>query len=223
MLEIEIFSDVICPWCFIGKRRLEAALCDENFDMDPNVTLRWRPYMLYPNLPVRGVDRAEMLRARFGPRGDKGRVPAMILAEAASQHIELRYDLIDRTPNTRAAHRLIEWVGHQHGWQAQHTLVESLFNAYFCKGQDVGNIATLAVIAASCSLQETQTEAVLSGTGELGWQLNEEIDLQLQRAIDLGVSGVPGYVMGGGYLLPGAQSVETMCAIIARAKKKFST
>jgi predicted DsbA family dithiol-disulfide isomerase len=101
--------------------------------------------------------------------------------------------------------------------------VESLFNAYFCKGQDVGNVATLAVIAASCGLQETQTEAVLSGTGELGGQLNEEIDLQLQRAMELGVSGVPGYVMGGGYLLPGAQSVETMRAIIARAKEKFST
>ena len=77
---------------------------------------------------------------------------------------------------------------------------ESLFNAYFCKGQDVGDRATLAVIAASCGLEETSTEAVLSGTGELGGQLNEEIDLQLQRAMELGVSGVPGYVMGGGYL-----------------------
>ncbi len=223
MLEIEIFSDAICPWCFIGKRRLDTALTNDRGAIDPDIRLRWRPYMLYPNLPVEGVDRGEMLRRRYGPRGDKGRVPAMLLAEAATQDIELRYDLIDRTPNTRAAHRLVEWVGHQHGWQAQHTLVESLFNAYFCKGQDVGNLATLAVIAVSCGLQETQTEAVLSGTGELGGQLNEEIDLQLQRAMELGVSGVPGYVMGGGYLLPGAQSVETMRAIIARAKEKFST
>lgn len=223
MLEIEIFSDAICPWCFIGKRRLEAALCDENSEFDPNVTLRWRPYMLYPNLPVRGVDRAEMLRARFGPRGDKGRVPAVILAEAASQHIELRYDLIDRTPNTRMAHRLVEWIGQCHGWHAQHEIAESLFQAYFCDGKDVGDFTTLAALAEPHGLHGRQAQEVLQGTGELGQRLNEEIDVQLHRATELGVSGVPGYVMGGAYLLPGAQSVETMRAIIARAKEKFST
>ena len=82
MLEIEIFSDAICPWCFIGKRRLDAALrlSGTGDAMDADVRLRWRPYLLYPNLPTEGVDRGEMLRARYGPRGDKGRVPVTILA-----------------------------------------------------------------------------------------------------------------------------------------------
>ena len=223
MLEIEIFSDAICPWCFIGKRRLEAALTDENCELDPSVALRWRPYMLYPNLPVQGMDRAEMLRKRFGPRGDKGRVPAVILAEAASQHIALRYDLIARTPNTRMAHRLVEWVGQSNGWRAQHEIVESLFQAYFCDGKDVGDANAVAALAEPYGLRGREAQQVLRGSGELGERLNEEIDVQLIRATDLGVCGVPGYVMGGSYLLPGAQSVETMRAIIARAKEKFST
>lgn len=223
MLEIEIFSDAICPWCFIGKRRLAAALSDANGDLDPGVTLRWRPYMLYPNLPIQGADRAEMLRRRFGPRGDKGRVPAVILAEAASQHIALRYDLIERTPNTRMAHRVVEWVGQCLGWQSQHEIVEALFQAYFCAGKDVGDFATLAALAEPYGLHGRQAEQVLQGTGELGERLNEEIDIQLHRAAELGVCGVPGYVMGGAYLLPGAQSAETMRAIIARAKEKFSS
>jgi predicted DsbA family dithiol-disulfide isomerase len=225
MLEIEIFSDAICPWCFIGKRRLDAALRQaENSDvMDPEVRLRWRPYLLYPNLPVEGVDRGELLRRRYGPRGDKGRVPGTILAEAEAEGIALRYDLIQRTPNTRAAHRLVEWVFQHRSWQEQHALIENLFQAYFCQGLDVGDSAVLKDIATPLDLNQEAQEAVFNGQGEGGVSLDAEIDKQLQRAIDLGVSGVPGYVMGGGYLLPGAQSRETMQAIIQRAKIKFAT
>ena len=143
----------------------------------------------------------------------------MILAEAASQHIELRYDLIDRTPNTRMAHRLVEWIGQCHGWHAQHEIAESLFQAYFCDGKDLGDFTTLAALAEPHGLHGRQAQEVLQGTGEPGQRLNEEIDVQLHRATELGVSGVPGYVMGGAYLLPGAQSVETMRAIISRAKE----
>jgi predicted DsbA family dithiol-disulfide isomerase len=225
MLEIEIFSDAICPWCFIGKRRLEKALkrLGANNEFDPEVRLRWRPYLLYPNLPIEGIDRNEMLRRRYGPRGDKGRVPAAILAEAAAENIELRYDLIDQTPNTRAAHRLVEWVYEESGWQAQHALVETLFQAYFCLGQDVGDTTVLYELAKPFGLTQSEKDEVLAGEGRLGAALDAELDTQLERGLDLGVSGVPGYVMGGGYLLPGAQSVDTMQAIVQRAKTKFSS
>ena len=225
MLEIEIFSDAICPWCFIGKRRLEKALASTATEngFDPEVRLRWRPYLLYPNLPIEGIDRNELLRRRYGPRGDKGRVPSAILTEAAAENIELRYDLIERTPNTRASHRLLEWVYGQGGWQAQHALVEALFQAYFCLGQDLGDTQVLYELGKPFGLTESVKDSVLAGEGQLGTELNAELDAQLERSLDLGVSGVPGYVMGGGYLLPGAQSVETMHAIIQRAKTKFSS
>ncbi len=225
MLEIEIFSDAICPWCFIGKRRLDAALKQLGTGdvMDADVRLRWRPYLLYPNLPAEGVDRGELLRARYGPRGDKARVPGTILAEAEAEGIVLRYDLIERTPNTRAAHRLVEWTYQHRGWQQQHDLVEHLFQAYFCLGLDVGDRSVLKDIAAPLDLNAEAQEGIFSGLGEVGAALDAEVDEQLQRATELGVSGVPGYVMGGGYLLPGAQSVETMQAIILRAKTKFAS
>ena len=225
MLEIEIFSDAICPWCFIGKRRLEKAIESSGAEngFDPEIRLRWRPYLLYPNLPIEGIDRNEMLRRRYGPRGDKGRVPAAILAEAAAENIELRYDLIDQTPNTRAAHRLVEWVYEESGWQAQHALVETLFQAYFCLGQDVVDTTVVYELAKPFGLTQSEKDEVLAGEGRLGAALDAELDTQLERGLDLGVSGVPGYVMGGGYLLPGAQSVDTMQAIVQRAKTKFSS
>ena len=225
MLEIEIFSDAICPWCFIGKRRLEKALESSSAEngFDPEIRLRWRPYLLYPNLPLDGIDRNELLRRRYGPRGDKGRVPAAILTEAAQENIELRYDLIERTPNTRAAHRLVAWVYGESGWQAQHALVESLFQAYFCLGRDVGDTEVLYELAKPYGLDQSTKGSVLTGEGDLGAELDAELDSQLERSLELGVSGVPGFVMGGGYLLPGAQSVETMRAIIHRAKAKFSS
>jgi predicted DsbA family dithiol-disulfide isomerase len=145
------------------------------------------------------------------------------LAEAEAEGIALRYDLIQRTPNTRAAHRLVEWAYQHRGWQQQHELVENLFHAYFCAGLDVGDRSVLKDIAAPLDLNAEAQEGVFAGLGEVGAALDAEVDEQLQRAIELGVSGVPGYVMGGGYLLPGAQSVETMQAIILRAKTKFAS
>ena len=104
MLSIEIFSDVICPWCFIGKRRLDNALASK---VGEGVSLRWRPYMLYPNIPPSGWDRFEFLQRRYGARADKARIPERLQQEAEDVGIELRYDLIRRTPYTLMAHRLI--------------------------------------------------------------------------------------------------------------------
>ncbi len=212
MLSIEIFSDVICPWCFIGKRRLDQVLSTE---LGEGVFLRWRPYQLYPQIPLEGVDRREYLERRYGPNADRAGMPARIAEEAAAEGIELRYDLIERTPNTLLAHRLLE-LGFAHG--CQHELAEALFQAYFCDGRDVGDPDTLVAIAADTGIEAQTAQAYL--TSEAGL---DEVQAQLARAPDVGVSGVPGYYLAESFLLPGAQSADTMTQIIQRVKAKLES
>jgi predicted DsbA family dithiol-disulfide isomerase len=210
MLTIEIFSDVICPWCFIGKRRLDKALDGET---GAGVTVRWRPYQLYPHAPIEGWDRQDFMQRRYGAAAESGRVPSRIREEAEQEGLDLRYDLIRRVPNTLLAHRLMELAELK---DSQHALAEALFVGYFCNGEDVGDIDTLAGIGAQVGLDPNETHKLLAGDFA-----QEEVQQQLQRAPELGVVGVPGYVLGGGFLLPGAQSVDTMQQIIMRAKLRL--
>ena len=209
-LEIEIFSDVICPWCFIGKRRLDAALLELQLD---DVNLRWRAYQLYPNLPADGIDRRELLKQRYGEDADPGRVPGRIKEEAGAEGIELRFDLIERTPNTLLAHCLLEYAAEQ---GVQHEVAESLFRAYFCEGKDVGKLATLIEVGAASGLESDATEAYLVQQRGL-----EQVRADLARAPEIGVSGVPGYWLADSFLLPGAQSSETMGQIIGRVRDRL--
>ena len=210
-MQIEIFSDVICPWCFIGKKRLDSALVGE---LSEDVVLRWRPYMLYPNLPVEGVNRQEFLTRRYGDTADPGRIPERIRFEAEGEGIELRFDLIGRTPNTMLAHRLMEFA---HALGCQHDLAERLFQAYFCEGRDVGDIDELVQQGAEIGLPAADIASYLSGEDGLA-----EVTSQMQRAPELGVSGVPGYYLADAFLLPGAQTSETMLQIIRRVRTRIA-
>ena len=211
MLEIEIFSDIVCPWCFIGKQRLDKVLQTE---LGEGVNLRWRPYQLHPNMPVEGVDRQDYLQRRYGPDADLARVPGRIASEAEGEGITLRYERIKRMPNTLRAHRLME-LAYTHN--CQHDLAQALFQAYFCDGVDVGNPQELVRLAQTCGIPGEAAADYLAGdAGE------EEVHRQLERAPDLGVSGVPGYYLANSFLLPGAQTVETMTQIISRVKTKLS-
>ena len=211
MLEIEIFSDVVCPWCFIGKRRLDQVLQGE---LGQGVRLRWRPYQLQPNIAPEGLDRKAYLLRRYGHDADLGRVPAAIAAEARGEGLTLRYDLMQRMPNTLLAHRLME-LSFDHG--VQHDMAEALFQAYFCAGKDVGDLETLVLLAADLKIPAQTTRDFLNGDGAL-----KEVHDQLERAVDVGVTGVPGYYLPNGYLLPGAQSAETMAQIFRRVKQKLN-
>lgn len=211
MLTIEIFSDVICPWCFIGKRRLDQALDGE---VGTDVVLRWRPYQLYPKAPESGWDRQDFVRRRYGAEADAGRAPGRIREEAEQEGLELRYDRIGRVPNTLLAHRLMELAALN---DCQNALAEALFVGYFCNGKDIGDLVTLAELGAEVGLDRDEIQKELTGSFGL-----EVVKQQLQRAPDVGVVGVPGYLLGGGFLLPGAQSVDTMRQIIARAKIRLS-
>jgi len=211
VLEIEIFSDVVCPWCFIGKHRLDSVLAS---GVGEGVHLRWRPYQLYPNIDPGGVDRGESLRRRFGADADAGRIPERIDQEATSEGIHLRFDRIKRTPNTLTAHRLME-LAYAHG--VQHELAEVLFNGYFCNGRDVGDIEQLVELAGEVGLSAEATREFLHSDEAL-----DEVQTQLARAPDIGISGVPGYYLANSFLIPGAQSTETMAQIIARVKSKLA-
>ena len=211
MLQIEIFSDVVCPWCFIGKRRLDEVLASPVGD---GVAVEWRPYQLYPSIGLQGMDRVQYLQRRYGDQADPGKVPSRIADEAASLGLELRYDRIRRMPNTLMAHRLLD---HAQQFGAQHALAEKLFQAYFCDGKDVGDLETLVKLAQEVGLAAQQSRDYLKS--DAGTEFVQE---QLARAPEVGVTGVPGYLLAGTYLLPGAQTSEVMAQIITRAKQRLT-
>ena len=208
-MQIEIFSDVVCPWCFIGKRRLDYVL---DLDIGIDVELTWRPYQLYPRLPAQGIERGEFLRAQYGDHADRTKTPSRIAHDAEEVGIRFDYAAIERVPNTLNAHRLI---GSYEG-QAQHDLSEALFQAYFCDGRDVGDIGVLADIAVENGADRDATLAFLDGDGG-----RAETEAMLADNPSHGVEAVPTYRLGGLYLLPGAQTPDVMVQFIRRAAMKL--
>lgn len=207
---IEIYSDVICPWCFIGKRRLDAALATPAGE---GVEVAWRPYQLHPNLPPGGMDRSAYLKRRHGDAAERAKAPRRILEEGEDAGIAFDYAAIARLPNTFAAHRLLENAadtGHQHA------LAETLFRFYFCEGRDVGDVGALCDAAAESGMDAAQARALL--TGDVG---EATVRKRIAEAFERGVAGVPCYLLGGGFMLPGAQSSDTVAQFIERAKAKL--
>jgi predicted DsbA family dithiol-disulfide isomerase len=205
---IDIVSDLICPWCFIGKRRLDQVLATS---IGAGVVPRWRPYQLYPNLPADGMDRATLMRMRFGAGAERRGVPQAILDQAASLGIELRYDRVQRVPNTLNGHRLVDWAG---TGPTQHALMDTLFRAYFCDGRDLGDLEVLADAAALAGLDRAAALEFLRSDARV-----DDVRAEIERAYEAGVSGVPSFVLPNGYAVPGAQSAEVLGRIIERARE----
>ena len=140
VLQLDVISDVICPWCFIGKRKLDAALAQLE---GVQVNLMWRPFQLNPTTPPEGYDREQQMKRKFGPDGGK-QIFKNVLAAAEGTGIEWNFEKITRTPNTLNAHRLIRWAA---STGQQHQIAEALFSAYFEQAQDVSDVAVLLEIA----------------------------------------------------------------------------
>jgi predicted DsbA family dithiol-disulfide isomerase len=207
-LVIDVVSDVVCPWCFIGKRHLEAALA--GVPEAAGARVLWHPFELNPDLPAEGVDRRAYLEAKFGGPARAAEVYARVREAGARAGIAFDFDAIARQPNTRDAHRLIAWAQAQGDANA---LVERLFRAYFLEGRFIGERATLAALAADAGYDAGAARAWLdSGDGAL------EIAAAQSRARSLGISGVPFFVVDGKIGLSGAQPPETMREAIARAR-----
>jgi len=196
-MHIDIVSDVICPWCFIGKRRLERAL-EQRPDLTVSVT--WRAFQLNPEMPKSGMARADYLAAKFGNSAHAGRIYAAITEAGAGEKITFAFDRIRRTPNTRDAHRLIRYAT-LHG--KPDALVEILFSAYFEQGRDIGDQAVLADIAAESGFDRAEAAKWLAGEAALEDVLGED-----RNARRLGISGVPCFILDGGYSISGAQEPE---------------
>jgi predicted DsbA family dithiol-disulfide isomerase len=208
---IEIFSDIVCPWCYIGKRRLDQALAAIPSD---GIGVRWRAFQLYPMLPPEGRARDAFVRDRFGAAADPERIYARVLEAADAAGLTLDFSRIRRAPNTRRAHALLAWAAQG---PAQHAVAEGLFEAYFRNGLDVGDPEVLAGIAAGAGYDPGAARVVLE-SGEMG----REVDADLARAATLGITGVPFFVLGGRFAVSGAQDPDTLGRIITRARERLA-
>jgi predicted DsbA family dithiol-disulfide isomerase len=200
-LLIEVASDVICPWCYIGKRRLEKALASLKGEVEARI--EWLPFQLNPDMPAAGVARAEYRRAKFGSV-EKGRaLDARVAQEGAGEGIAFAFDRMQRTPNTVAAHRLIDLAQTQGKGDA---VVDALFRAYFEDAKDIGDAAVLSAIAGSA--------------GVTGWpdaQNKEEVSVKEERVRDLGISGVPTFIFNRESGLSGAYPPDLLAQAIREA------
>lgn len=208
---IDIISDVICPWCYIGKRQLELAL-PELAAGGLHFSVHWNPFQLNPDMPAEGRDRMAYRMAKFGSAERCAEIDANITGVAANLGLEFHLERQSRTPNTVAAHRVI-WLAGQHG--VQDAVVEALFNGFFCQGRDLGDPRILADIADSAGLPGAQ--AMLAGDDGLEYVLSG--DAMARRA---GISGVPSFALAGHVLFSGAQPAAQMVASFRHAHDVLS-
>ena len=196
-MHIDIVSDVICPWCFIGKRRLEKALA---LRPELAVDITWRPFQLNPDMPAEGIERQAYLAAKFGSDAHAGRIYANVTEAGATVDIPFAFDRIRRTPNTRDAHRLVRYAA---GEDRTDAVVEGLFRAYFIDGRDIGDRAVLAEIAGEVGLDRAEAAAWLEGAAALDQMLAED-----RSARRLGINAVPCFIFERQYAVSGAQEPE---------------
>jgi predicted DsbA family dithiol-disulfide isomerase len=198
-LPVTIYSDVICPWCYVGKRRFEAAL--DGPDMPGGIQIAWRPFELNPDMPPEGMDRIAYRAAKFGE--EKARqLDAQMAATGREVGIAFAFDQMQRTPNTRLAHRLI-WQAGRDGRGAQNAIVNRLFEGYFEEGRDIGRKEELVALAREAGLDGAAAGAALDAEHTL------EAVLDLEDAgIRMGVRGVPFFILIDKYAVSGAQPPE---------------
>jgi len=205
---IDVISDAICPWCYIGKRQLERAL-DLMAAHHCNVTVAWHPFQLNPEMPAEGVERETYRIAKFGSLERSRQLDQRITETAASVGLEFHLEKLTRTPNTVNAHRLIRFAG-QRG--VQDAVVEELFEGYFCKGADIGDAKILAEIGAEGGLDRAEVLALLAGD-----EGRKEVLAADQMARNAGIQGVPSFALQGHVLFSGAVPAEEMAQTFRRA------
>jgi predicted DsbA family dithiol-disulfide isomerase len=203
-LELDIFSDPICPWCYIGKRRLEKALAER-----PNLQIqkRWRVFQLNPEMPPEGMERQQYLRWKFGGETNAQGVYDRIARVAREEGLAVDFARIGRTPSTRNAHRLIRFAGK--GGNGQDKVVEALFEAYFVEGQDIGMIATLSEIAETNGFDPEEVRAFL-----LSDEDQAAVTAEDAWGRDLGIQGVPCFVLERRHGLSGAHPPEVLLQML---------
>src|SRR6185295_19232876 len=205
-MQIDVISDTVCPWCFIGKRRLMWAMA-----LRPHIAfdVKWRPYRLDPTIPAGGMDRQAYMRAKFGDDPMKiVEMHKLIAAEGAKDGIEFDFAAIQRRPDTLDSHRLIRWA-EANGVQDE--VVERLFIAYFENGEDIGDIRVLADIADMSGMDGVEAAEMLEGDTDSALVERED-----QIAHEMGVTGVPAMIFGSKLAVSGAREPEMLALVIDR-------
>ena len=205
-MEIDVFFDIVCPWCYIGKRRLAHALA-ERPDLAPAVN--WRAFLLNPNMPPEGVDRDFYLVRKFGSEARVRRIQGTILEAGQSVEIPFAFDRIRRTPNTVNAHRLAFFAASEGKADA---VIESLFSAFFLEGRDIGDLDVLADLGAGVGLDRAALSLYLAGPEDA-----ERVAEENARAHRLGVNGVPAYVFNRHFVVSGAQDPQVLIRLLDAA------
>jgi len=210
-LFVDVVSDVVCPWCYIGKRKLETALSRLRVN-EPELTptVRWHPFELNPDLPVEGIARAAYLEKKFGGKARAAEIYARVRAVGAEVGIAFEFDRIARQPNTRDAHRLLAWAQQRGDAGA---LVERLFRAYFIEGRWIGERDVLAALAAESGVPREEAQAMLAADA-----YRVEVEAEYREAQEAGITGVPFFIFNGRTAVSGAHDPDVLLEAIAAAR-----
>jgi len=202
----DVVSDVVCPWCYIGKRRLEAAT---RLNSGIKVDINWRPYFLNPWIPREGIDRKTYLETKFGSVERYAGIAKRVAAAAAQEGLVYASDKIARQPNTLDCHRIIRWAN---GVTDPGRVKQRLMDLYFAGGADLSDANVLVKAAADCGMDGNEVRRLLATDTDV-----ELIEGEAEAAKEAGIDGVPCFIFGGSIVVSGAQSPEHLASAIERA------
>ncbi|NQY58791.1 DsbA family protein [Cognatishimia sp.] len=208
-IKLDVLSDPICPWCYIGKTHLDKALAAEE---DHPFVIEWHPFQLNPDMPEDGMDRRTYLENKFGGKEGAVRVYGQIAQHAEDAGIEIDFAAIQKTPNTVNAHRLIHWAGIE---GRQNDVVDALFLAYFKEGRDIGDIETLADIADHAGMDAAVVTRLLKSDED-----KQSIRDRDVHSREMGVNSVPTFIVGSRHAVPGAQPPELWQKVIKELREQ---
>ncbi|MBQ0805237.1 MULTISPECIES: DsbA family oxidoreductase [unclassified Sulfitobacter] len=207
-IKLDIMSDPICPWCYIGKAHLDRALASEP---DHPFLIEWHPFQLNPDMPKGGMDRREYLEGKFGGKEAAVKAYAPVVEHAQKAGLTINFEAMKRTPNTLDAHRLIHWAGIE---GRQTAAVSSLFKAYFVDARDIGDAEVLADIADGIGLDASVISRLLATDADV--QNIRDRDAHSRK---MGITSVPTFIVGGKHAVPGAQPPELWKQVLADLRK----
>ncbi|MFW8593033.1 DsbA family oxidoreductase [Cribrihabitans neustonicus] len=210
-VKLDILSDPICPWCYIGKANLDRALAAEP---DHPFVIEWHPFQLNPDMPREGMDRRAYLERKFGGKEGAVKAYAPVVEHAEKAGLSINFEAMQRTPNTLDAHRLIHWAGIE-GKQTH--AVDALFEAYFAEAQDIGDRGVLTEIAASIGMDSEVTARLLAGDNDV-----ETIRTRDAHSRKMGVTSVPTFIIANQHAVPGAQPPELWQQVIADLRSQLA-
>ncbi|MBY6081328.1 DsbA family oxidoreductase [Ruegeria arenilitoris] len=202
-VKLDILSDPICPWCYIGKTNLDKALASVP---DHPFVIEWHPFQLNPDMPEGGMDRREYLERKFGGKEGAVRAYAPVVEHAEKAGLNIDFEAMKRTPNTLDAHRLIHWAGIE---GKQNRVVDALFTAYFVQGRDIGDHEVLADIADSVGMDAAVVLKLLKSDAD-----RDDIRQRDTHSREMGVNSVPTFIVANQHAVPGAQPPELWAQVI---------